>query len=140
MSNAAEDYEKLVNAYKELNECVVSVQNRTGVFEEDGCVGVDEAIDLLDDSPELKEFQKRYPNIDYTKVARMDSSSTDLKEALGEASKIKDMIDESEEQRASNSNVDLITKIADNQHDILNMTDDSVDKLEKILAEGAEEF
>lgn len=84
------DQEKYNPAYSELqkimaslNERVIEAQNRTGTMDDpEGGIDIDVGLDLIDGSPEEKQFQKDFPGINPINIARAFNSKRDLRHAL----------------------------------------------------------
>lgn len=77
-----EAYDSLRNMFKDLNDAVIDYQKRTGNMGENGTLEQDEAMELLDGSPEQKAFLERYPGIDTLNIARAFNTKMDLRRSL----------------------------------------------------------
>ena len=68
---------------KVLNDKVIDAQNRTGTMDgPEGGIDIDAGLDLIDGSPEEKEFLKDFPGVNPINIARAFNSKRDLKFAL----------------------------------------------------------
>jgi hypothetical protein len=76
-------YPVLEEAFNDLNDAVITLQNRLEIADnEDGTLNQDHALELLDGSPELKEFSDKHPGIDPIKVARAFNTKLDFRVSL----------------------------------------------------------
>ena len=75
-------YDNLGGLYKELNEAVIAIQERTGESGEDGTISQDRALELIESEPEGQKFREAHPGIDPTRIARAYNSKVDLKAGL----------------------------------------------------------
>jgi len=149
-------WEYLQDAYKDFNEAVIAIQLRTGVMDEDGTIDQDKAIDLLQGSEELKEFEKLHPGIDPIKVARAFNTQTDFRNSLRDIANVKSFGSASEKdtndidetikkaqskpgsfastENQAGGNVSLIDKISQlDTEDIMDFSDAEVAKIEAML-------
>jgi hypothetical protein len=75
-------YDDLKVAFKDLNDAVIQIQERLEIWDEKGAIDQDQALDLLADSDELKEWNKSHPGIDPIRIARAFNSKVDLRSSL----------------------------------------------------------
>lgn len=118
--------DKLEKAYNDLNQAVIKAQTRTGVGDAEGFVSQDDALTLLDGSPELEEWEKAHPNVSINRVARAYNTSRDLTQGLNE------FMDDLDEDAAEKN--DLLSRIGQelSPSEILELDDDSVSKIETL--------
>lgn len=147
-------YDNLGNLYKELNDVVISIQERTGETGDDGTISQDRALELIESEPEGKKFMEDHPGIDPTRIARAYNSKVDLKASLNhiastlkknESSDTPDLDDKikraknkpgslaGQENRASEAG-NLIERIASlSVRDLEDLSDKEVAKIEAML-------
>jgi len=77
-----EAYGKSMELYKQLNDKIIELQQRTGEHGENGVLTQDRALELFAGSPEEKAFLEEHPGIDPTRVARVLNTKVDLKIGL----------------------------------------------------------
>jgi chromosome segregation ATPase len=75
-------YDKLKDTFRDLNDSIIELQQRTGEMGDNGVLSTDEALDLFSGSPEETEFLKSHPGVDPTRVARAFNSKVDLRTSL----------------------------------------------------------
>ena len=129
-NDAVKTYGKLKEAYADLNEMVRAAQYRTGIMDDDGRVSVDEALDLLEGSKELTAYREKYPNVDHTVIARLNSSDVDFENALNEISNYNNV------NLNDNSSSDILSKLESDQSKILDLSDSEIEKVEFLLRGG----
>jgi hypothetical protein len=155
----------LREAYVDLNDAVIALQTRLEVMDEDGTISQEQAIDLLQNSPELEGFNKKHPGIDPIKVARAFNSNTDFRTSLrniaevnkfgvsdnddtakGLEAKLDDRIKDAKDKPGSlagtrdqaGGTADLISRIADmDSSEIENFNDAEIAKIEAMLEREA---
>jgi hypothetical protein len=156
----------LQEAFKDLNDAVVDLQNRLEIADnDDGTVSQDHALELLDGSPELEEFSKKYPGIDPIKIARAFNTKLDFRISLRDIADINkfgasdnDDDTKSDEKEISEKikkakdkpgslagssdqaggTADLLTRIHDlPTQDIMDFTNDEIKKVELMLEKEA---
>lgn len=77
-----EAYDKLKDMFKDFNDKIIELQQRTGEMGDNGVLDQDYALDLFSGSPEEKEWYKEHPGIDPTRVVRAFNTKTDLRVGL----------------------------------------------------------
>ena len=82
-------YGDLQKAFKDLNDAVILMQERLEIWDENGAIEQDRALDLLDGSEELAAWSKTHPGIDPTKIARAFNSKVDLRSSLRDIAEVK---------------------------------------------------
>ena len=147
-------YDNLGELYKEMNDVVISIQERTGEAGEDGTIAIDRAIELVESEPEGKKFLEAHPGIDPTRIARAYNSKVDLKAGLNHIASIlnkdkssdtPDIDDKIKQARSKPGSLagqenrgsgagDLIERIASlNVKDLEDLSDAEVAKIEAML-------
>jgi hypothetical protein len=157
----------LQEAFTDLNNAVIDLQNRLEVADDNGTIDQDRALDLLHGSPELEGFTKKHPGIDPIKVARAFNTKVDLRRSLrdiadvnkfGEADndadpkgleanlneKIKAAKDKPGSLAGSSDQAggtaDLLARISQvSSEDIMDMGDADIAKIEAMLRREAEQ-
>ena len=149
-----EAYKNLSEVYKDLNDAVIEMQNRTGNMGNNGVLTQDQALEALEGTPEEKEFLEKYPGMDLTRIARAFNSKVDLRVGLkhiADVNKIgvkeEETLDEkikaakekpgglgAQGNRNSEETGDLIQRIASlSNNDFENLSDNEVAKIEAML-------
>lgn len=155
----------LRDAFKDLNDAVIALQNRLEIMDDDGSIQQDEALDLLRGTEELKGFTDKYPGIDPIKVARAFNSNVDFRSGLrnianvnkfglsdnddkatGIEAKLDEKIKAAKDKPGSlagssdqaGGTADLLSRIAaQSTEEILSYSDSEIDKIEAVLEKEA---
>jgi len=75
-------FESLKQIFKDFNDKVIELQERTGEMGNGGVLEQDAALDLFSGSPEEEAFLKDHPGLDPTRIARAFNTKADLRVGL----------------------------------------------------------
>ena len=106
-------YSKLQEVIKALNDKVIDAQNRTGTMDgPEGGIDINVGLDLMDGSPEEKEFLKDFPGVNPINIARAFNSKRDLRTALDHVSEtiLKDVSKNDDNKLLAEKDVELLKK------------------------------
>lgn len=135
-------YDDLKGIFKDFNDRIIELQERTGEVGEEGTISQGLALELFSGSPEEEAFLKDHPGTDPTRIARAFDSKVDLRLGLKHIADINKI--EPEIKDGIKSDLDEKIKIAKQKPGSLagqeNRQGDTSDLIERISNLSFSEF